>query len=245
MDYNYFRFYQTVLRKISRSFFIGAGYNLDYHWKISHEGNINGTPSDYAKYEKTKQTTSSGLTLNALLDSRDNPINSNKGVYTNLQLRNNFKALGSNSNWRSVIVDFRKYFAFPLKSQNTLAFWSYNVLVIDGKPPYLDLPSTGWDSYNATGRGFIQGRYRGTKMVYLESEYRFKISSNGLFGGVVFVNEESFSSVPGSRLQSFQTGFGTGLRIKLNKKSNTNLAIDYGFGTQGSQGLFISVGEVF
>ncbi|MCW3110462.1 MAG: hypothetical protein JWQ09_4968, partial [Segetibacter sp.] len=237
MDYDYFRFYETAFRKIKGNFFVGAGYNLDYHWKISHKGNKNGTPSDYAKYGMSKQTTSSGITLNALYDSRNNPINARKGSYASLQFRNNFKAIGSHSNWRSVIVDIRKYFPFPGRSQNVLAFWSYNTFIINGKAPYLDLPSTGWDSYNATGRGFIQGRYRGTKMVYLESEYRFRITSNGLFGGVVYVNEESFSSVHKSRLETFQPGFGTGLRIKLNKLSNTNLSIDYGFGTQGSKGL--------
>lgn len=245
MIYNYLRFYQTVLRTIKGNFSIGLGYNLDYHWDISHEGNLNGTPSDYAKYEFSKNTVSSGLTLNGLYDSRDNPINAKKGFFANVQFRNNFKALGSNSNWKSVILDFRKYLPFPSNSDNTLAFWSYNLLVVSGKPPFLDLPATGWDSNNSTGRGFIQGRYRGTKMVYLESEYRFGITANGLLGGAVFVNEEFFSSFPGSRLEAFQTGFGGGLRIKLNKKSNTNLAIDYGFGTQGSKGFFITVGELF
>lgn len=245
MVYNYLRFYQTVLRKLKGNLSIGLGFNLDYHWNISHEGNLNGTPSHFSWYDTSQTTTSSGLTFNALYDSRDNPINSKRGTFTNVQFRNNFKALGSNSNWRSITLDVRKYFPFPAKSNNVLAFWSYNVLVVSGKPPFLDLPSTGWDSYNSTGRGFIQGRYRGTKMVYLESEYRFKLTSNGLLGGAVFVNEQSFSSFPGTPLQAFQTGYGAGLRIKLNKKSNTNLAIDYGFGTQGSKGLFISVGEVF
>jgi hypothetical protein len=82
-------------------------------------------------------------------------------------------------------------------------------------------------------------------MLYLESEYRFGITKNGLFGGVLFANAQSFSGAPSMRLQSVQPGAGAGIRIKLNKKSNTNIAIDYGFGTQGSQGLFVNVGEVF
>lgn len=245
MNYDYFRLYETVLRQIKGNLYVGAGYNLDRHWRISHKGNLNGTESDYAKYESVKQTTSSGITINGLYDSRDNPINAGKGFYTSVQLRNNLKAIGSNTNWRSVIIDARKYLTFPGKSNNIIAFWSYNAFVIDGKPPYLDLPSTGWDNYNATGRGFIQGRYRGSKMVYLEMEYRFKITVNGLLGGVLYINEQAFSGVAGSSLQSFQKGYGTGLRIKLNKKSDTNLAIDYAFGTQGSKGLFITVGELF
>jgi hypothetical protein len=82
-------------------------------------------------------------------------------------------------------------------------------------------------------------------MLYLESEYRFQITNNGLLGGVVFVNAESLSAAPGTKLQSIQPAFGPGLRIKLNKVSRTNVAIDYGFGLQGSKGLFIDVGEAF
>jgi hypothetical protein len=82
-------------------------------------------------------------------------------------------------------------------------------------------------------------------MVYLESELRFRISRNGLFGGVLFGNAQTFSGESGTGLQKIQPGFGTGLRIKINKASRTNLAIDYGFGSQGSKGLFIAVGEYF
>jgi hypothetical protein len=38
---------------------------------------------------------------------------------------------------------------------------------------------------------------------------------------------------------------GIGLRIKVNKKSATNLAIDYGIGINGSRGFFVNLGESF
>jgi hypothetical protein len=38
---------------------------------------------------------------------------------------------------------------------------------------------------------------------------------------------------------------GGGLRLSLNKASRTNLAIDYGFGMDGSRGLSLNLGEVF
>ena len=60
-----------------------------------------------------------------------------------------------------------------------------------------------------------------------------------------FLNGESFSAAPGTKLQAVQPGFGPGMRVKLNKLSNTNITIDYGFGRQGSKGLFIDVGEAF
>jgi hypothetical protein len=245
MSYLYFRFYEIALKQIKGNFFAGAGYNLDYHWKISHKGTRGGEPSDYAKYGMARSTISSGITLNGIYDSRNNPINSSRGAYGAVQFRNNFKALGSDHNWNSLLLEARKYFQLPGRSKNVLALWSYNVLILNGKPPYLDLPSTAWDNYNNTGRGYIQGRFRGSKMVYFESEYRLRITRNGLFGAVVFANEQAFARERGTALEKFQTGYGGGLRVKLNKDSNTNLSLDYAFGAEGSRGLFIAVGEVF
>jgi hypothetical protein len=107
------------------------------------------------------------------------------------------------------------------------------------------LPSTGWDDPFNTGRGYIQGRYRGRNMFYLEAEYRFDILRNGFLGGVVFANAQSFSNVTYSELTTIAPGWGGGLRIKLNKESGSNLCIDYGFGLNGSRGFFVNLNEVF
>jgi outer membrane protein assembly factor BamA len=245
MDYDYIRFSETVLRHISGNFYAGVGYIIDYHCDISHKGTLNGAVSDYATYGATARTTSSGLTLNGLYDSRDFSINPEDGFYASYQFRQNLKSLGSTSTWNSLILDMRKYFRFPASTNNVLAVWSYDWLTISGKPPYLDLPSTLWDTYTNAGRGYIQGRFRGAQMVYFETEYRYGITANGLLGGVVFVNAESFSAAPGTRLQAIQPGFGPGLRVKLNKISKTNIAIDYGIGREGSKGFFINIGELF
>lgn len=245
LDYTFFRFYETVLKQITGNFYAGLGYIFDDRWNMSEKGQANGQVSDFEKYASGTRSISTGVTFNALFDSRDNSINASRGFYTSLQYRDNYTFLGSTTGWRSLIVDIRKYYKFPQGSDNVLAFWSYNWLIINGRPAYLDLPATGHDPGNTTGRGYIQGRFRGAQMVYLESEYRFKITRNGLLGGVAFINAESFSGAPGTPLQRIQPGFGPGLRVKLNKVSKTNIAIDYGFGRQGSRGLFINVGEVF
>ena len=245
MDYKYIRFYEILYRKITSNFFLGGGYILDWHYNISALGLPGGIISDYEKYGAASNTLSTGFTLNGLYDSRDNSINPYKGFYAEITYRNYQRFMGSNSDWQSSIIDIRKYVKFPADSKNVLAFWSYDWLTLNGKPPYLDLPSTNWDRYSSTGRGYIQGRFRGKEMVYLESEYRFPLTANGLLGAVTFVNAESLSGLANNRLQSVQPGFGTGLRIKLNKTSRTNVDIDYGFGTQGSHGLFVNVGELF
>jgi hypothetical protein len=245
MDYSLIQFYETILRHVGGNFYAGLGYDFDDHWDISEKGNPNGSVSDYAKYGTATRTISSGFTINGQLDSRDNAINPSKGTYIGIQLRNSDKNFGATKDWQSLIIDVRKYINFPEGSDNTLALWSYNWLIVGGKPPYLDLPATGWDANFATGRGYIQGRFRGNEMIYGEAEYRYKITADGVLGGTVFLNGESFSAQKGTALQSIQPGFGPGLRVKLNKVSNTNISINYGFGNEGSRGLFISVGEAF
>lgn len=246
MDYAYFQFYETVLRHVAGNFYVGLGYIIDDHWNVTDKGNIDGkTPTDYAIYGKNAHSIASGVTFNALLDARDNAINPTKGAFITVQYRDNYTFLGSSNSWRSLTLDVRKYYRFPASSDNVIALWNYDWFILNGRPSYLDLPSTQWDEGSATGRGYIQGRFRGAQMVYLESEYRFKITPDGLIGGTFFINGESFSAAPGTRLQAIQPGYGPGLRIKLNKVSNTNISVDYGFGRQGSNGLFIDVGEIF
>ncbi len=245
MDYSLIQFYETILRHVAGNFYAGLGYDFDDHWDISERGNPDGSESDYAKYGTATRTISSGFTINGQFDSRDNAINPSKGTYVGLQLRNSDKNFGATKNWQSLIIDVRKYINFPEGSDNTLALWSYDWLIVGGKPPYLDLPATGWDANFATGRGYIQGRFRGNDMLYGEAEYRYRITADGVLGGTVFLNGETFNAERGTSLQSIQPGFGPGLRVKLNKVSNTNISINYGFGNEGSRGLFISVGEAF
>lgn len=245
MNFNLIRFYETIMRQITGNFYLGLGYTIDYHANISEQGLTTGVPTDYARYGQASHTVSSGLSFNALYDSRDNSINASHGGYASMQFKDNYKFLGSNSGWRSLILDVRKYFRLPANSENVLAFWSYDWVVISGKPPYLDLPANGWDAYSTTSRGYIQGRFRGAQMLYFESEYRFRITRNGLLGGVLFANAQAFSAAPGTNVQSIQPAIGPGLRLKLNKVSRTNICLDYGFGAHGSNGLFVNVGEVF
>ena len=244
MNYNYIRFSETALRRVAGNFYAGAGYIMDNHWGINQKADGDADVSDFLAYGAAKHTVSSGVTVNGLFDSRDNSVNPSQGFYVMSQFRQNLTELGSTSAWNSVTLDVRKYFRFPAGSTNVLAFWSYNVLTLSGKPPYLDMPSTFWDSNN-TGRGYVQGRFRGAQMVYGEAEYRYGITSNGLIGGVIFVNGQSFSAAPGTHFQAIQPGYGPGVRVKLNKVSKTNIAVDYGFGHEGSRGLFVKIGELF
>ena len=67
--------------------------------------------------------------------------------------------------------------------RNVLAFWVVFQTNVTGTLPYLGLPAIGWDARNRTGRGYVQGRFRGTAEIYAEVEWRFRITDNGLLGG--------------------------------------------------------------
>src|SRR5665213_2089573 len=244
VSYQLFRLHELILRKIRKNLYLGTGYQLDYHWGITESDVQPGQTTEYEKYGFNNTSTSSGIVLNLLYDSRDNSINPDGGsFYANMQFNQNFTLLGSNTNWNSVTFDVRKYIKMPFHT--VLAFWFYSVLTLSGNPPYLDLPATGSDAYNNTGRGYEQDRFLGKKMVDFEAEFRFNISRNKLIGGVIFGNAESLSELSNNKLAKILPGFGAGLRINFNKYSRTNVCIDYGVGTKGSRGFAGNLGEVF
>jgi Omp85 superfamily domain len=253
IDYSYLRLQQDVSREITKNLYAGMGIDLDFFWNITETNPPSGTKTDFESYGLSKRETAIGPAFNLLYDSRKNPINPQGGNYLEFSYRPKFRFMGSDANWQSLLIDYRGYKKFPANSNNIIAVWSYNWFTFAGKPPYLLLPSTGWDAFVNTGRGFIQGRYRGDNMLYAEAEYRFSVTSNGLFGGVVFANAETFSSRTSTlnndasfkTFDPVQPGYGVGIRIKINKFSGANLCIDYGWGTGGSRGVAVNLGEVF
>lgn len=252
INYQFIRFYQQVLKELAPDLVGGIGYNLDYHYDI--KDNIGGTYegggiTDFSRYDGghiNPTSSSSGLSVNLLYDTRRNLINPvGGGSYANIFLRQNLTALGSDANYETVLLDFRKYFRFPYNSHNVLAIWNFYWLTIGNNPPYLDLPSTSWDTYSSSCRGYPQDRYRGRNMLYLEAEYRMSLSRNGLFGAVVFSNLQAFSQEwPNNSINTLIPAVGAGFRFKINKLSNTNFCLDYGIGRDGGT-VFLNLGELF
>lgn len=224
---------------------MGGGFYFDYLWKVREINPPVNETTSFQRYGLRTNEVASGICYQALYDSRSNQINPQGVTYINLRYKTNYQALGSTHNWTAALIDLHKYVHLPGKSKNILAFWNYNWFSLSGNTPYLLLPSTGWDDFYNTGRGYLQGRFRGKNMSYLEAEYRFQILKNGLLGGVCFANAQTFAHKLSDSYKTVIPGGGIGLRLKLNKHSNTNLSIDYGWGNGGSRGFFVNLGEVF
>ena len=245
INFSGLKLHNKLVKSFSTNWLAGLGLYYDQFWDISVLDPTTKRISTLIQKELGKSETAVGPIADILYDSRTNQINPDKGTFFTLLYRYNATQLGSDNDWQSLIIDTRKYFKFPENSQNILAFWNLEWLTLSGKIPYLIMPSTGWDDQYNSGRGYIQSRFRGRNMSYLESEYRFQISRNGLFGGVVFANVQSYSGDLSSTYATLLPGYGAGLRFKINKHSRTNICLDYGIGKNGSGGFYVNLGEVF
>lgn len=243
--FSYLRFHESILKEIKPNFYVGLGYMFDKHYNIKNYATTYKEVYNNISPKKLSETTS-GLAARFLYDNRLNANRPMNGFYSNIIFRKNLTALGSDNNWSYLVTDTRAYFTFPKSSKNVLALWNLNWLTFGGNNiPIFLLPSNGWDDTHNSGRGYIQGRFRGRDLFTLEAEYRMQLTKNGLFGATVFGGLQHYN-----REYFYNTGFlkpsgGVGLRIKFNKHSNANLCIDYGFGINGSRGFFVNLGEVF
>jgi hypothetical protein len=125
-----------------------------------------------------------------------------------------------------------------------LAIWSTVWLAL-GPAPYLDLPAIGWDTYGRSGRGYLQGNIRGTNQIYTEFEYRLRLSRNDMWGVVGFVNFMATTAPGDGAFGTLDPGGGIGLRMKFNKKTNTNLSVDAARGQDNQTRWFFGLQEVF
>jgi hypothetical protein len=267
MNFNFIRTYLTMYRKVTGDLYAGFGYYLDYHYEIEDlKLNLDSTPqvvtshyaySTYYGYP-TNAYISSGFGINALYDSRDHTMNPYLGTFAQASVRVYPRFLGSTAGYTSFYAEARKY--VPLsesRPRHLLAFWMVSQFTVGGKPPYLDLPASGYDMYNSSARGYIQGRWRGTEWMSLETEWRIPITNNGLLGAVVFANATTTSrpeigsdefGIHKPALPLFgamRYAVGGGLRIMLMRASRMNLSIDYARGENGSSGVYIYAGEAF
>jgi hypothetical protein len=265
MDLNLLRIRENFLKKAwLDSFYIGPGFSFDRYYAIHDKLlDLGASPpvitSHYAYSQalgfNPSQYNISGVSLNLLWDSRDSTINPYRGHYGSISYQWNPTWLGSAKDSSLLTLEYRGYFGLdPAIPRNLIAVWFMAQTTVTGQLPYLGLPAIGWDARNRTGRGYVQGRFRGTAELYGEVEYRFRITRNGLLGGVVFANVNTFSSAPVSYLGFFNQGEnlfdhlrpagGVGLRFMMSRQSRTNITLDFTV-AEKTFGLYFGAGEAF
>jgi outer membrane protein assembly factor BamA len=254
MNYNYFKFHQTASWEVKNNYYVGAGVHLDWYTDINDE-NLDIANRQFTnhynystKYRyKNNEYVVNGFSANFLYDSRDNQINSHSGMFVNINYRFNPALNNGQSVSNELFMEYR--FFQPLSKynqQHVFSIWVMGQFVTVGNVPYLNLPSLGWDQRSRAGKGYVQGLFRGQKMVYFETEYRFPISCNHLISGTIFGNLSTASDQDRNIhvFQYIQPAVGVGLRILIDKVTRTNLVLNYGWGRH-SNAFYVNAGESF
>ncbi len=257
MSFNYLRLYQNVYKRIVGRWYAGIGINYDGHTAIEDKNLDTVLPGIIKTSHYTYSVANNlpinkyhtmGITFNGLYDNRDNAVNPMNGSFAQLSFRLNPEFLSTKAS-SSLYYEYRTYFALrkTVQQQHTIALWTWGQFQTSGTLPYLALPSITWDMYNRSGRGYIQGRLRGENFWYGEAAYRMPLTANGLFGAVAFFNLSTASNqLYKQKLgDDFAPGYGFGFRIKMDKKTNTNITIDYGIGRNGNSGIYFNLQEAF
>jgi hypothetical protein len=254
LKYDRLRFYDAAFLQVKRKFFVGFGLNVNTHNDVRPaEDNSPTFPySAYVKYTTAagyplEGQVSSGLNVAMFVDTRDNTINASRGWLASATYRTFFDGfLGGNATWQLLSTDVRTYKTLTRDGRQKVAFWFLSETVTGGVAPYLDLPAIAEDTYGRSARGYTTSRYRGPHLMYGEVEYRTTLSRNGLFGAVAFANATSVDSgLPGQEIGTVVPAGGGGIRVLLSKRSRANLCLDYGWGIEGSRGIYLAVRETF
>jgi outer membrane protein assembly factor BamA len=253
--YGFVRLHESISRRVAGDFYIGGGFLFDSHTNVrpATESDPNWSTSPYITYSlqnglPTDGQQSAGLSINVMLNRRDNEISARRGWMVSGQYRVSLDGfLGGDSSWQQLDADARVYVPLTTYGRHRIAFWTYTSLVTKGIAPYFDVPTTAMDQYGRSARAYAEGRYRGEKLVYAETEYRGPILRNGLLGLVGFATITTVSnSQTGEKLfDSIAPSVGGGLRLLLDKRSRTHLCLDFAWGKDGATGVYLAIQDAF
>lgn len=261
LEFTFFRFYQTYLKRISTTgFYVGLGLHIDLFNNFNDQLlDLQASPQVitpfYAYNEEYgfSQNKSSlvGLSLNGVLDTRDNVNNPYTGRYAMVRFKINPEFLGSDQESTELWLEYRDYFNFTDDHNNILALWTYANFATSGNLPYMNLPAIGWDQYSKSGEPYSQGRFRGQNLVFGGLEFRKHIlatkNNPRFFGAVLYANATTASGKKNDidLFEYIEPGYGLGLRFNISQKARTNIGIDYGWGSYGTTGFFLRLNENF
>ena len=219
------------LYHIGHGVHIGAGIDLRYGKAERFEP----LAEEYLQ-QRVLGAYTTGLSLTALYDSRNDSHTTTRGIYLSLTPEVRPKALGNYPTTLWHVTAQADYYQ-PLWKGATAAIDLYADMW-SSATPWFYWPSLGGQNRM---RGYYYGRYTDSKMLTAQVELRQHIY--GPLGAVVWGGAGNiFSS-----FSTFEWGHtlpNAGLGLRLNLNNRTALRIDYGFGRR-TGGLIINVNEAF
>jgi outer membrane protein assembly factor BamA len=179
---------------------------------------------------------SSGLGIVWLSDTRDHRFYPRRGVFGEASVYLENKATGSDFAFVKCSYDLAFYHAFG--KFHTLALQTATTLTL-GDAPFFGLATLGGTKRL---RGYTDGRYRDKHAVLLQTEWRTQLYRR--LGAVVFAGTGAVWGASDEQ-PVLRPNYGAGLRITLDKKQHLNVRLDYGLGSKGNSGFYLTIGEAF
>ncbi len=232
IDYRLWYMNTNVLRKVYHKWFAGISYTYERLYDLSiPENGIAWTqkPTGMENYS----VSAPGLTIRH--DSRDYIISATKGMFFDVHYNFFRTGLGSSYSFDQFSLDARKFINLTPNKYTILAF---NVLLkqSSGDVPFRYLS-------NITARGYHPNLYRDNSLVSIQTECRFRIWN--WIGASVFGGFSETASAPDKiNLHSLRENYGGGLRLRVIKKHNMYLRIEYG-ASRNSSNYYVSFYDAF
>lgn len=237
-DYNQFLFEPIFLKRMfHRYLFIGAGvrYNHIYNTKIEDDGLIaQNRPDGF------DGSTSMGVEVALLYDSRSNILNSQDGWYFEFTHGKYDKVLGGTNIFNLTRFDLRHYVEISKKSKDVLAFQ------FAGRFTRENIPFSEFSFFGSSElmRGYQEGRFVDRDMLATQVEYRKRFKDSRI-GAVAFVGTgDVYNNVTDFQFNNLKPNYGAGLRYMLDKSENLNIRLDWGFG-RGTNSFYLGIAEAF
>jgi hypothetical protein len=176
----------------------------------------------------------------ALWDSRDNVFAPYRGAFVQVTGSAAAGALGSEFDFRRVVVDARRFLA--VGDRRVVAVQGV-VEATSGAAPFDQVSLVGSSNYF---RGYTRGRYRDRHLAALQAEYRAPLAGRlgwAAFAGGGRVGSQVADLVGGGA--RVLPSYGLGARWLLFAASRSTVRVDYARGAGGQSGLYVALNEAF
>ncbi len=239
-SYTFTQYYinPQLYRKVYGDFFLGGG--IDFQRVFDIEYNAGGYfdqdkvlgVSDRSSYSVF------GFSFFINHDSRNHAYVPDRGELFRIKFSNFNKNIGSDYDFRTLEIDFRKY--LKITKHSVLAIQSLSTFNF-GDVPYRNLAILGG---NNMMRGYYAGRFRDQKFSGAQVEYRFPI--RGRVGGVGFAGfGEVARDFNDFSFDKLKPSLGGGIRVAVLRHDKLNLRFDVAGGSGGSLNYYIVLAESF
>lgn len=221
----------TWFTRVNNDYFLGLGGR--FKSVRAYDKKFENQSLGYLAEELTRSS-SYGLLLSNVYDTRDNVTNASEGTLLQADFGYYYDTTNSEGFGQYSLKASQYHSLAPVPG---LLAWQVQANLTSGNVPWDQLPDLGGAE---AMRGYILGRYRDNQMMMGQVEYRLPIYWRlgvVFWGGAGTISDD----VSGLWSKTF-TSVGTGLRFKI--KDKVNIRADIGYGEHGSA-FYFHVNEVF